>query len=66
MLRYYQELMELKYYVQAGTWYEYGKIVKMFKNISAYRKPIRNQRGKIAKENKLKLLQNKQSIYQGP
>jgi len=41
------------------TWYEYGAVVKMFKNISPTVSQSATRGEKIAKENKLKLLQNK-------
>ncbi|MEA3434965.1 MAG: hypothetical protein U9R43_00770 [Thermodesulfobacteriota bacterium] len=39
-----------------GTWYEYGTIVKMLKNISAYSKSISNSRWKNCKGKQIKTI----------
>jgi len=45
-----------------GTWYEYGTLVKTLKNISPTVSHSKTHGEKIAKENKLKLLQNNKCI----
>jgi len=42
-----------------GTWYEYGTIVKTFKKSQPTASQSATRSEKNAKENKLKLLQNK-------
>ena len=39
-----------------GTWYEYSTIVKTFKNILAYSKPVRNPKRKNCKEKQIKTI----------
>ena len=48
-----------------GTWYEYGTIVKTFKKSQPTASQSATRGEKIAKEYKLKILQNKKSTYQG-